>query len=124
MQAWHDCSVVTATRCRMVIDRSVLLGLLLLGVLVLIWRSSMTGLERAREASRRACRQAQVQFLDDSVVRQTLRLCRRPGALPELERSYLFEFATKGDRRYRGHVTLVGRRPVRVEMEPYEPLEN
>lgn len=107
----------------MVVDRSVIVALLVLGILALIWRSSMGALERAREACRRACRQSQVQFLDDSVVRQTVRLHRRPGGLPELERRYLFEFATRGDCRYRGHVTVVGRRPVQVEMEPFAPLE-
>ncbi|MEX0731940.1 MAG: DUF3301 domain-containing protein [Aquisalimonadaceae bacterium] len=106
----------------MFVERSVVLGLLALGVVVLVWRSSMGAQERAREAGRRACRHADVQFLDDSVARQTLRLRRRPGGLPDLERTYLFEFSTRGDRRYKGSITVVGRGPARVEMEPFEPV--
>lgn len=107
----------------MFIDRSVFLGLLVLGVVALVWMSSLAAVESARAAGRRACRRADVQFLDDSVVRVRLRLRRRPGGPPGIERHYRFEFATRGDRRYRGWVTVLGRRPVKVEMEPFEPVE-
>lgn len=104
----------------MIVERSVVIGLLVLGFLALVWRSSMASLERARAAGRRACRDARVQFLDDTVVQERLRLHRPPGGFPVLERRYRFEFATRGDRRYRGMVTVCARRPTRVEMEPYE----
>lgn len=107
----------------MVIDNSIVIGALLLGLAALVWRSSMAALERAREAGKRACRQAGVQFLDDTVVLRGIRLQRPPGGVPALERRYRFEFATRGDRRYRGSVTVFPRRPTRVEMEAYEPLD-
>ncbi|MCK8515965.1 DUF3301 domain-containing protein [Methylonatrum kenyense] len=106
----------------MVIDNSIVIGALLLGLAALVWRSSMAALERAREAGKRACRQAGVQFLDDTVVLRGIRLQRSPGGVPAFERRYRFEFATRGDRRYRGTVTVFPRRPTRVEMEAYEPL--
>ncbi len=105
------------------VEQSVILGALMLGLVILAWRSSMGAVERARLAGRRACRQADVQFLDDSMVCRRLRLRRPPGEFPELERLYLFEFATRGDRRYRGSVLVRGRRPPRVEMEAFEPIE-
>ena len=107
----------------MMIDGSVIIGALVLGVAALVWRSSMAALERAREAGKRACRQAGVQFLDDTVVLGRLRLRRTRSGFLSLERRYRFEFATRGDRRYRGSVTVFPRQPTRVEMEAYEPLD-
>jgi len=107
----------------MYIERSVILGMLALGIIALVWRSSMSALERARAAGHRACKRADVQFLDESMVRKRLRLRLRRGSPPELERQYLFEFATRGDHRYRGTVTVSGRQPARVAMEAFAPVD-
>ncbi|MCC5810330.1 MAG: DUF3301 domain-containing protein [Ectothiorhodospiraceae bacterium] len=92
---------------------------LALAAVVVWWLQATRALEAARAAGRRACRQAEVQFLDDSVVRLQWRLERGAGGWMRLRRRYGFEFATLGDRRYRGWVDVVGRRVMKVELEPH-----
>ncbi len=90
-----------------------------LAAVVVWWRQATLALEAARSAGRRACRQAEVQFLDDSVVRLRIRLERGAGGRVHVRRRYGFEFATLGDRRYRGWVDVAGRRVLKVELEPH-----
>lgn len=91
------------------------------------WWQANQALEQARRAGRQACRRAGVQFLDDSVVRTRVRPAWSAGGL-RLRRRYMFEFATRGDRRYSGWICTLGRRVTEVRMEPHafpedEPLD-
>ncbi|KPK40574.1 MAG: hypothetical protein AMJ69_01930 [Gammaproteobacteria bacterium SG8_47] len=94
---------------------------LLGGLALLVWYvwDGMRAKERARTAGRRACERADVQFLDDSVVRDKLRLRRASSGRVELCRNFAFEFTSDGERRYRGHVTLCGGQITDLYMEPY-----
>ena len=72
-------------------------------------------LRHARQATRRD----NLQLLDQSIYLRQIRLVRSRTSLLALERSYEFEFASRGDRRFLGWVVLVGRRLERLELQPY-----
>ncbi|MDB2448855.1 DUF3301 domain-containing protein [bacterium] len=79
-----------------------------LGIRQLAWR-------HAREQTERV----NVQLLDQSIYLRQIRLVRSPVSLLALERSYEFEFATRGDRRFLGWVVMSGRHLKRLELQPY-----
>ncbi|AHE99583.1 DUF3301 domain-containing protein [Thioalkalivibrio paradoxus] len=76
------------------------------------WRS----IERARKVARDVCARAGVQFLDGSVVAAGVRPDWSGGRLG-LVRRYRFEFATDGNARYTGELSLRGRRVRVVSMD-------
>lgn len=69
--------------------------------------------------ARKVTRRANLQLLDQSIYLRRIRPARSRDTLIALQRSYEFEFATRGDRRFLGWVVLVGRRLERVELQPY-----
>lgn len=93
--------------------------LLVLLAAVGLWYRALGRLERARHAAAHACAKAGVQFLDQSVVATRWRLCRDRGGRLRLKTHYRFEFASRGDQRYRGSVSVMGGRAVEVELEPW-----
>jgi hypothetical protein len=93
--------------------------LLIIGFAGWLWFSGNRAREIAREAGRAACRQAQVQFLDDSVARDWQALRRDGHGRLVFARQYGFEFTRSGERRYHGRVHLLGYRVEGVELEPF-----
>lgn len=96
-----------------------LLFLLLLAALVWYWLDSLRALEHARDMGRRACHDADVQFLDDTVARVALELVRDESGRRVLRRTYRFEFSETGDSRIEGRVILMGHKIESVTMDPY-----
>jgi hypothetical protein len=96
----------------------------LLGLVVAVWYwlEAMRNKEIARAAGKRACQQAEVQFLDDTVEITTRRLRRDANGQIRIYREYRFEFTADGAARYRGAMALLGRRVVRLELEPRGPI--
>lgn len=81
----------------------------------------------AQFAAKKYCDKAGVQFLDQNVVLKKLAFARSPHSLFAFKRQYRFEFASVGDRRYHGTITLIGQRMLDIELEPYktaDPLSN
>lgn len=70
-------------------------------------------------SARQITQQAGVQLLDQSIYLRKVRLVRSASSLVALERSYEFEFSTRGDRRFLGWVVMIGRRMERSELQPY-----
>jgi hypothetical protein len=103
-------------------DVTSLLLLLLLAALVWFWSASLRALEIARQAGRRVCSEADVQFLDDTVAGISLALARDAHGRRVLRRTYRFEFSETGNSRLEGHLVLLGRRVESVTMEPYQIL--
>ncbi len=60
-----------------------------------------------------------VQLLDQTVVLSGLKLCRNTQGSLSLQREYSFEFATNGERRYRGKTLFVGRRQISMQLEAH-----
>lgn len=96
-----------------------LLLLLLLAAFVWFWFDSLHVLEIARAAGNRACRNANVQFLDDTVSRSALALTRSESGRVAFRRTYRFEFSETGDTRREGYLIMIGTRTESVTMEPY-----
>lgn len=99
-----------------------LLFLLLLAALGWLWFDSLRALEIARNAGKRACNDANVQFLDDTVASTALALVRDKSGRRVLRRNYRFEFSETGDSRLVGQVIVLGDKVESVVMEPYRML--
>ena len=97
-----------------------LLFLLLLAALGWFWFDSLSALEIARKAGRRACDDAHVQFLDDTVAGIALALARGKSGRRVLRRTYRFEFSETGNTRLEGRLVLLGDRVESITMEPYQ----
>jgi hypothetical protein len=104
------------------VDIASLLFLLLLIALGWFWFDSLRALEAARVAGRNACRDASVQFLDDTVANIALALVRDESGRRVLRRTYRFEFSETGDSRLEGNLVLLGNKVESVTMEPYRIL--
>lgn len=91
-----------------------LLGLIAAGG---YWLDAMRSQEQARAAGRRACENAGVQFLDDSMAITRLRLKRVPHGSLAFWREYRFEFSVDGAGRHPGKVIMHGRRTVELALD-------
>ena len=100
-----------------------LLLILLLAALLWYWFNSLHALEIARVAGRRACQDADVQFLDDTVASTSLALARNESGRRVLRRTYRFEFSDTGNTRLEGQLVLLGEKIESVTMEPYRILQ-
>ncbi|WP_075186478.1 DUF3301 domain-containing protein [Teredinibacter haidensis] len=60
-----------------------------------------------------------VTLLDQSIVLRKIALCRSSHSLFAFKRNYSFEFSSVGDVRYRGQITMLGKRLKRIELEPF-----
>lgn len=87
--------------------------ILLLGVFGAVgwyWYASMQAREQAVVVGRRACADAGLQFLDESVALSRTRLARNSQGQLQFMRDYRFEFSDTGDNRRPGVVRLLGER--------------
>lgn len=99
-----------------------LLFLLLLAALGWFWFDSLRALEIARNAGKRACDDANVQFLDDTVAGIALALVRNKSGRRVLRRTFRFEFSETGNTRLEGQLIVLGDRIESVTMEPYQMM--
>ncbi len=88
-------------------DVLVLFGLV--GVVAYVFQS-MRVRELALSAARRACRDAGVQLLDETVSIQRLSASRDAAGRWRLWRQYRFEYSIEGLERERGHIIMLGNR--------------
>lgn len=91
--------------------------LLTIGLIALYWQSSLRARERAVQACIRACREYDVQFLDQSVQLARIRPARVTGGSLGFRRWYGFEFSTNGDDRRVGLVVMLGNRPEHMHLD-------
>ena len=103
-------------------DMSSLIFLLLMGLAAWFWFDSLRALEAARQAGKRICQEANLQFLDDTVANTSLALVRDDTGHRVLRRIYRFEFTETGNTRLEGRLTLFGDRVESVTMDPYQIL--
>ena len=93
-----------------------LILLLLLAGAVWFVADGLKARELAYMAARKACIDAGVQFLDDTVSQSGLRLMRSQNGRLILERRFDFEFSPTGDEREQGFVRLAGDRVQEVRL--------
>ena len=99
-----------------------IVSLLALAALIWFWFDSMRALEAARNAGKKICSEANLQFLDDTVESTAISLARNQSGRRVLRRTYRFEFSETGNTRLEGQLTLLGDRVESVTMEPYQIL--
>jgi hypothetical protein len=104
--------------------------LLLMAALGWFWFDSLGDLELARQAGKRVCLEAEVQFLDDTVAGVALALVRNDSGRRVFRRTYRFEFSETGNSRIEGRVVVLGHKVESVTMDPFllmqqhEPLDH
>ncbi len=76
--------------------------------IAIIWWGNTATKEQAIMAAKRACQQANVQLLDDTVALKRYRLVRDSAGNIRIARLFVFEFSLMGDERKQGFVTFVG----------------
>lgn len=100
-----------------------LLAIFALGAVLWFWSESLRARERALRVCAGACRQLDVQLLDQTVAVYKLGLGRDGQGRLRLRRYYGFEFSTDGANRYRGHAVWLGRALELLQMDhPDGPL--
>jgi len=99
------------------------LGLIILVALgAIFWLQNMRIGEIAKALAKRACQQAGVQFLDDSVSFKRFSFGRNQAGSVALFRYYVFEFATDGSQRMKGRICLQGRRIEELVLDMHDAL--
>jgi hypothetical protein len=86
-----------------------LIVLLVLGTIALLWSDARGAAELAAAYGREACARAGVQWLDQSAHLVKLALKRAPDGRLRLQRTYRFEYSSRGDDRRVGSLALLGR---------------
>lgn len=89
---------------------NLLLFTILFGAGALFWSASRRAAERAEQLGRDACRAAGVQWLDQTVHADGLRLRRHDDGWLGLERAFRFEYSEDGSDRHTGRLVLHGDR--------------
>lgn len=90
-----------------------------IAALVSFWWYSDRIKQEAMRHLVRHCQQQDLQLLDQSMVIRGLWLQRDADGHLQIRRRYVFEFTSTGEMRYKGQVTLLGRRMIGMEMEPH-----
>ena len=94
--------------------------LLLLGILGAVgwyWYAGMQVREQAIAVGRRACGDAGVQFLDESVALSRTRFASNGSGQLQVQRAYRFEFSDTGNNRRPGIVRMLGERVEWVSLD-------
>ncbi len=87
----------------------------------LFWRHIQIG-HRACQLAKAHTQKQGVLLLDQTVVLVSIRLRLQRHTGFAVERRYAFEFATRGDQRYSGTLTLLGQRLKQFELQPFKEL--
>ncbi len=83
------------------------------------WWSAKGIKEIALTATRKHCKQLQLQLLDDSIALRGLWLKRDRDGRIRCWRSYNFDFSSTGEDRYQGRIILLGRRIETIDLETH-----
>lgn len=81
------------------------------------WYAGMQAREQAVAVGRRACRDAGLQLLDESVALRRTRLARNGLGQLQFQRDYQFEFSDTGDNRRPGVIRMLGDRVEWVSLD-------
>ena len=101
------------------------MDLIVLGVLLAAlwyWLDSIRVKEIALATGKARCQRLGVEFLDESVALNKLRLRRTARGNIAVYREFSFEFSSDGERRHSGRLTFLGRHLLNLEMDPYRTV--
>ena len=85
-----------------------------------LWWYLAGSYETALRAAKEHCSLMGVQFLDGSVQRAGFGLTRNKADTMVLVQKFQFVFATTGEERYNGYTQVVGKRVIKMELEPHK----
>lgn len=91
-----------------------LLIILFLGLLAWFWLNSIRAKEIAMQASATACKQIEVQFLDQTASLKKIKVSRNKNGRMTLERTFSFDFSRDRETRVQGFVTIIGQKVTQV----------
>lgn len=86
---------------------------------VWFWLDSLKAREIGVQAARNACNEEGLQFLDETVVGQSLKLLRDDDGVLRWQRVFAFEYSDTGNNRRFGSVTLLGHRVEMLYIRPH-----
>jgi len=98
---------------------TLLIWLCFFAVLISFWWHSDIVKGIALSHAKSQCQRQEVQFLDQSMVLSSLWPIRNKIGSLSFSRIYQFEFSSTGEQRYKGSVTITGRKLEGIEMEPH-----
>ncbi|MDH5392950.1 MAG: DUF3301 domain-containing protein [Gammaproteobacteria bacterium] len=91
--------------------------LFLLFFITAYWIDSVRVKELARQAGHYSCKKHNVQFLDNTVVKQKTSIKRHHSRLFVLQRHYAFEYSADGNQRESGIIIMQGHRLSEIQMD-------
>lgn len=77
-------------------------------IITAYWIDSVQVKEIAKRAGAYACKKHDVQFLDNTVIKQKTAIKRHPTNLIQLQRTYTFEYSIDGTKRDSGIIITSG----------------
>ncbi len=107
----------------MFFELSDLLWLTLFCLGLTYWWSAQRIKETAFRAANKACKEVELQLLDQSISLRALWLKRDEDGQIKIWRRYVFEFSSTGADRYSGRVIMLGRKITNVELPPHRLSE-
>ncbi len=100
-------------------DFTELLFFALIALVVWLWLDSLKAREIGVQTARDACHNEGLQFLDDTVVGNSLRLARDNAGRLRLRRVYNFEYSDTGNDRRSGSVSMLGHDIEFLQLRPH-----
>lgn len=91
--------------------------LAIFGAIAWYWYAGMQVREQAIAVGRRTCKEAGLQFLDESVALSRTRFARNSSGQLQFLRDYRFEFSDTGDNRLQGVIRMQGERVEWVSLD-------
>jgi hypothetical protein len=97
--------------------QELLLIAVLMAAVLYWWDSTYTG-ELALNVCQNLCRNAELQLLDNTVMRQRIWLRRGPGGGLQLCRIYSFDYSDDNESRRQGYVVMLGHYVAESSLDP------
>jgi len=86
-------------------------------IITAYWIDSVRVKELARQAGTYACKKYDVQFLDNTVVKQKTSIKRHHANLLQFKREYYFEYSIDGEKRESGIIIMAGHNLDEIQMD-------
>ena len=103
----------------MTIEISDFLWLMAAYAFIWYWWNAKGAKEQALNATRKRCRELELQLLDDSIALRAFWLKRNNNGRLSFWRSYNFEFSSTGADRYNGQIIILGKRIEAINLEAH-----
>jgi hypothetical protein len=97
--------------------QELLLIAILLAVVLYWWDTTRTS-ELALTACQKLCRNAELQLLDNTVMRQRIWLGRSANGSVQLCRIYSFDYSDDNESRRQGYIVMLGHHVAETSMDP------